>query len=268
MKLLSFHYHLKIKMDAPVSGHHFTLRCIPVSDSMQRILHLQYYVSPKDDLSSGRDQWGNALLCGCCHGQHTAFETDLCGEAVTGLSAGTPALSFEKERIFSFATPLTGADDALKEFSAGLRIRTGAPEEASAIMHAVHDALTYEPGATTVSTTAAECFGMGRGVCQDYAHVMLAVLRDKGISARYVAGMLLGEGKSHAWVEVLHEGIWTPYDPTNCIVVSDQHIKLSHGRDAQDCTINRGIFKGNASQNTDISVIVTESEKDGKRLLW
>lgn len=268
MKLLSFHYHLKINMDAPVSGHHFTLRCIPVSDARQRILQLQYFVFPEDNLSSDRDQWGNALLCGSYSGMHTCFEADICGQAVTGLSAGTPARDFEKERIFCFATPLTKADGALKEFSEGLDIRSGAPEEVAAVMHAVHDAVTYESGATDVRTTAAESFGMGKGVCQDYAHIMLAVLREREIPSRYVAGMLMGEGASHAWVEVLHEGLWRSYDPTNDLVVSDQHIKISHGRDAQDCAINRGIFRGSACQNTDISVIVTENKKNEKRLLW
>ena len=260
MKLLSFHYHLKIHMDAPVRRHHFTLRCIPVSDKRQRIMQLQYYVFPEDYLSSGRDQWGNALLCGSCSGPQTTFEANICGQAVTGLSGGTPAREFEKERIFSFETPLTRADDAVKEFSESLHISSGAPEEAAAVMHAIHDAITYTKGATTVRTTAAEAFALGSGVCQDYAHIMLAVLRRNRIPCRYVAGMLLGEGESHAWVEVLHDGIWTPYDPTNDLVVSDQHIKLSHGRDAQDCAINRGVFLGFAGQNTDISVIVKENE--------
>ena len=260
MKRLSFHYHLKINMDVPVSGHHFTLRCTPVSDARQKIRQLQQHVFPEDDLSFSRDQWGNALLCGCIHAPHTCFEADVCGEAEAGLSAGTPGRSFEKERIFQFATPLTKADDALREFSERLGFGTGAPEEMAGVMQAIHEALSYEPGTTTVSTTAAEAFAQSRGVCQDYAHIMLAVLRSRGIPSRYAAGMLSGEGESHAWVEVLHQGIWTGYDPTNCLVVSDQHIKLSHGRDAQDCAINRGIFIGQGKQQTEISVIVTENE--------
>ncbi len=268
MKLLSFHYHLKISLDAPVSNHHFTLRCTPVSDARQRVLQLKQDVFPKDYVSCSRDQWGNVLLYGCCHGLHTNFEANVYGQAIAGKSAGTPAGFFEKERIFCFATPLTKTEGKLKDFSASLHVRSGAPEEAAAVMHAVHKALSYKPGATTVRTTAAEAFAMGCGVCQDYAHIMLAVLREKGIPARYVAGMQLGEGKSHAWVEVLSEGIWRAYDPTNCLIVSDQHIKLSHGRDARDCTINRGIFRGKGKQQTDISVIVTESEIDEKRQLW
>lgn len=265
MKTLSFHYHLKIEMDAPVSGHAFTLRCIPQSDARQRIISRKHFIFPADDLSSSRDQWGNALLYGSCRRPHSCFEANVCGQAEVGLAAGTPGGAVEKDRLFSFPTKLTQADDKLKAFAESLPLDSGSPNEAEAVMRAVHDALRYQPGVTTVQTTAAEAFAAGCGVCQDYAHIMLAALRCRGIPARYVAGMLLGEGKSHAWVEVLHEGLWTAYDPTNCLVVSDQHIKLSHGRDALDCAINRGIFRGSAKQETDISVIVTENEE---RLLW
>ena len=261
MKRLSFHYHLKITMDSPVCRHHFTLRCVPRSDTRQHILELQHFLSPGDWLSRGRDQWGNDLLYGCCGGQQSSFEANVCGLAESGLAAGTPAEHSGRERVFSFATPLTAADSALRDFSDSLSIRTGSFAEMETVMQKVHDALSYRPGTTTVQTTAAEAFSMGCGVCQDYAHVMLSLLRAQGIPSRYAAGMLLGEGMSHAWVEVLHEGLWTGYDPTNCLVVSDQHIKLSHGRDAQDCAINRGVFRGVAKQKTDISVIVTESEE-------
>ena len=261
MKRLSFHYHLKITMDAPVSRHHFTLRCVPSSDARQRIDRLEHFLSPTDNLSRGRDQWGNALLYGRCGGQQSSFEANVCGLAEVGLAGGTPAENPERERVFSFATPLTEADGALRDFSAGLSVRSGARAEMETVMRKIHDALSYRPGMTTVRTTAAEAFSLGCGVCQDYAHIMLAALRAQGIPSRYAAGMLLGEGASHAWVEVLHEGLWTGYDPTNCLVVSDQHIKLSHGRDALDCAINRGVFRGSAQQKTDISVIVTESEE-------
>ena len=255
-------------MDAPVSAHHFTLRCTPVSDARQRIVQMQEFVFPEDSLSRGRDQWGNALLYGCYCAPHTAFEADVCGKAAVGLSDGVPAKPFEQERIFGFATPLTEADGALCSFAERLHIRSGAPDEAEAVMRAVYGAISYQPGATGVQTTAAEAFSLGRGVCQDYAHIMLALLRVSNVPCRYVAGMLLGEGKSHAWVEVLHDGRWTAYDPTNCLVVSDGHIKLSHGRDARDCAINRGVFRGGAQQKTDISVIVTEDEGSEEKQPW
>ncbi|MBQ6360277.1 MAG: hypothetical protein IJJ25_03930 [Lachnospiraceae bacterium] len=259
MKVLLFHYHLMFRMDNPVSRHHFTLRCIPKSDERQKILQLQRFIFPCDFLRESRDQWGNDLLYGSYRRNHSRFEANISGQAVTGLSVCTPAGPPEKERIFRFATPLTEPDASLRAFSASLGIQSGAPQEMETVMQAVHNALSYEPGTTTVRTTAAQAFALRHGVCQDYAHVMLAVLRAAGIPSRYAAGMLQGEGESHAWVEVLHRGNWYAYDPTNCVTVSDQHIKLSHGRDSDDCAINRGVFFGAGGQQTEISVIVTEN---------
>ena len=93
-------------------------------------------------------------------------------------------------------------------------------------------------------------------MCQDYAHAMLALCRMAGIPCRYVVGMLMGEGQSHAWVEIAQEGFWYGLDPTNDIPVDSQHIKLSHGRDYGDCLINQGLFTGSAAQRQRVSVSV------------
>lgn len=91
---------------------------------------------------------------------------------------------------------------------------------------------------------------MMRGVCQDEAHIMLALLRMKGIPCRYVMGYMLGEGSTHAWVEVLREEKWIGMDPTNRRMVNDEYITVSAGRDANDCPVNRGIFSGMAKQQS------------------
>lgn len=260
MKLLSYHYHLKINVDAPISGHRFTLRFTPVSDARQRITRTERYIFPADFLSESRDSWGNALLYGCCRGEHTGFEANVCGQAVVGLAESVPSVNPVRDLLFRYPTPLTAADAAICRLADRACGQQTGIVLAGNVMRAVYSALRYTPGATTVDTTAAQALAAGRGVCQDYAHVMLAVLRAKGIPCRYVVGMLMGEGKSHAWVEVLHENRWYGFDPTNCRRVLDEHIKLSHGRDYQDCTINRGLFRGTAKQITDISVIVSEIE--------
>lgn len=258
MKLLSYHYHLKIDMDAPVIDHRFTLRCTPVSDARQRIVHTEYYIAPADFLSESRDGWGNTLIYGCCRDEHTGFEANVCGRAVVGLAEAVPAVNPVRALLFQHPTSLTAADAAIRRFADRLHPAGNSLSQAEQVMNAVHSALHYAPGTTTVTTTAADALAIGCGVCQDYAHVMLAILRSRGIPCRYAVGMLLGEGKSHAWVEVLHENHWYAFDPTNCCRVADEHIKLSHGRDYSDCTINRGIFRGRANQKTDISVIVSE----------
>lgn len=103
---------------------------------------------------------------------------------------------------------------------------------------------------------------MGRGVCQDYAHIYITLLRMAGIPARYVCGLIIGEGASHAWVEALCDGRWLAFDPTNDCLVLDNYIKLGHGRDSADCAINRGLMWNGGTQEQKISVLVEKRERD------
>lgn len=258
MKLLSYHYHLKIRMEPSIQAHHFTLRCTPISDTRQRILRAERFIAPADFLSESRDGWGNALIYGGCRGAHADFEANICGQAAVGLAACVPSDNLQRDKLFQYPTTLTTADSAILDFAENLSGGDDVLRQTQTVMEAVHSIMHYTPGVTTVNTTAAQAFADRQGVCQDYAHVMLSVLRSRGIPCRYVVGMLMGEGKSHAWVEVLAKGCWYAFDPTNCQIVTDAHIKLSHGRDYRDCVINRGVFHGFAAQQTDISVVVSE----------
>ena len=114
----------------------------------------------------------------------------------------------------------------------------------------VSRAMTYEYGSTSVRTTAEEAVSLGRGVCQDYAHVMLAVCHAAGVPARYVSGHLLGEGGSHAWVEVLAPAssgsgvIPVGFDPTHDRRVKDGYLTIAVGRDYSDVSPTSGTFSG------------------------
>jgi transglutaminase-like putative cysteine protease len=135
---------------------------------------------------------------------------------------------------------------------------------ALAISNAVHDAMTYEPGSTGVETSAAEAWAAGRGVCQDYAHLVVGALRNVGMPARYVSGYLhpkpdaeLGEAviaESHAWVEWWC-GEWVAHDPTNATMVADRHVVVGCGRDYRDVPPIKGIVAG-SPVTTDLKVEV------------
>lgn len=258
MNQLSYCYHLKITMDAPVQKHRFTLRCIPCTNARQQILHSEYRIAPADFISESRDHWGNSLLYGSCHAAHTSFEATFSGQIITGLSPRIPSENRMQDFLFQYPTELTAADDAIYHLADSIPHSTDSLTISFTVMDLVHRAIRYSPNSTTVDTTAAQALALGCGVCQDYAHIMLAVLRCLKIPCRYVVGMLIGEGKSHAWVEVLHQNNWYAFDPTNNQPITDSHIKISHGRDYRDCLINRGIFLGNANQETNVSVIVSK----------
>ena len=129
---------------------------------------------------------------------------------------------------------------------------------------------TYTKGITNIETTIDEILEMKKGVCQDFAHVLLQLLRTVGIPARYVSGYicpnesgLRGEGATHAWVEFYtpKQG-WLGLDPTNNIWTMDNHVKLSVGRNFYDCTPVKGTFKGFARQT--LSVCVSIGYEDGR----
>lgn len=118
--------------------------------------------------------------------------------------------------------------------------------------------LAYAPGATGVATTAAQAFHNGRGVCQDFAHVYLALARQAGLAARYVNGLPQGEGVSHAWCEVWLDGFWTGIDPTRLQWTDEGYLRFGAGRDFGDCPIERGVFLGSARQEQQVFMRVSQ----------
>jgi len=117
----------------------------------------------------------------------------------------------------------------------------------------------YKSGSTSITTTAETALRQGCGVCQDYAHILIALCRQQGIPARYVAGFMIGEGVTHAWIEIYAAGKWLAIDPTHNRIVDELYIKLSSGRDFGDCIIDRGIFRGIAKQQQAVTVLVEEA---------
>ena len=149
------------------------------------------------------------------------------------------------------ASPLAAPDESLRTAAAALACGPGGPRGvAERINEWVHAQMTYAPGSTDVTTTAAQALAQGAGVCQDYAHVMIALARLCGLPARYVSGHLVGEGAMHAWVEVLlpgtcgaGEGVAWPFDPTHCRGTSMSYLTVAVGRDFTDVSPTRGSFR-------------------------
>ncbi len=151
------------------------------------------------------------------------------------------------------ATALTAPDAALRRLAGELRrASVDDLDFAERCCARVHDLIAYEDGATTTATTAAQALALGRGVCQDHAHVMLALCRAAGVPARYVSGHLLGEGGTHAWVEVLIPAAVggraraVAFDPCNGCRAGLRHITVAVGRDYADVAPTSGFFTGDS----------------------
>jgi transglutaminase-like putative cysteine protease len=153
-------------------------------------------------------------------------------------------------RCFATPTALTAPDDDLREAARELAGRALVGIElAEHICDWVGSTMRYEEGATAVDTTAAVAFGLRRGVCQDFAHVMVTLCRLAGMPARYVSGHLLGEGGSHAWVEVLvpdanrsRSRVAHAFDPTERDRTGSRHLTVAVGRDYADVAPMSGTY--------------------------
>jgi transglutaminase-like putative cysteine protease len=151
-------------------------------------------------------------------------------------------------------------------FAPGTPVLVGA----RALMAKIFREFTFDPEATTVSTPVLEVLANKRGVCQDFAHLMIACLRALGLAARYVSGYLLtrpppgkprlvGADASHAWVAVYAPGVeggWVDFDPTNNLLPDTEHITVAFGRDFSDISPLRGIILGGGGAEPDVGVTV------------
>lgn len=205
------------------------------------------------DRRAARDRFGNHVI----HvrapmvEEMIAFEATVEVErAASGAPAAVPRRAIQ-EPAYLQPSPLSAPSAAILDAAVDLAAPPApALEVAERITGWVHDRMRYDFDATTVHTTAAEALDLGAGVCQDYAHVMLSLSRACGLPARYVSGHLVGEGGSHAWVEVLVEDPGDPgralavaFDPTHDRRAEGGYLTVAVGRDYADVAPTAGTFE-------------------------
>jgi transglutaminase-like putative cysteine protease len=149
-------------------------------------------------------------------------------------------------------TRLTTADAAIRDAARSLGPVVDVLDTADAVAELVNSTFEYGHDATSVHTTAAEAWRLRRGVCQDMAHVMIAMCTSLGICSRYVSGHLVGDGASHAWTEVLDpaRGVVVAFDPTHRRRTDLRYITTATGRDYRDVAPTSGTYHGNGSRGT------------------
>lgn len=252
MTELEFHFRTEVEFSAPVTEHVFALHCLPMQDAVQQTEAYTVRLDPAAAYTVQRDGFGSLTVCGSCREPHGRFLYGADGLARVDLSRRGPE---EADPVLRYATALTEPDGAIRALWQSLPL-AGRPPRAQAqlLLRAAADALRYTPGVTTTATTAAEALALGQGVCQDYAHLLLALARLSGFSARYCMGLLPGEGATHAWAELaLPEG-WVGCDPTHARETDETYLRFAAGRDAADCFAERGVFRGVASQRQTVEM--------------
>ncbi len=261
MRRLDYRYHMELLFEQPVNRHHFTLRCLPGENERQRVLTEQVRIEPDYTGGFETDSFGNRCIYGRMEKPHERFLVDVTGTVQTEQNMAVRDTQMHRLGMYRYPTELTAMGASLyKIFQKASFDGESIMEQGKYIMEAVFGHFCYEPGVTQVTTTAEEAAALGRGVCQDYAHVMLALCRQRRIPCRYVAGMLVGEGASHAWVELCDKGNWIAFDPTHNCMADDRYISISYGRDAGDSPINQGDFYGTTGQRQKVCVTVEEKQ--------
>jgi transglutaminase-like putative cysteine protease len=163
------------------------------------------------------------------------------------LDSERPLISAREAQYFLEHTALTMPDERIRGIARQLRSEAASEHDlAQRINDWVYSAMRYKSGVTTVKTSAAEALTLGQGLCQDYAHLMLAICRTADLPARYISGHMLGEGGSHAWVEVFlptQGGLGAfAFDPTNKRQPHLGYVTVAVGRDYQDVSPTSGSF--------------------------
>lgn len=270
MKKLSFEYNSRLTIDGTVKSHTYLLRFLPRTQPGQQILSLKWHIngdySRKSEILD--DAFGNRTVSGRIAGSGSEFTFGMTGIAFTDCTARSVS---EPQMCLKYATPLTEMKHSLELLHRDLAVSQSLRHEDNAgpadtragryskqIMQLLSEKISYVPGSTCIGTTAEEAARAGKGVCQDYAHIMLALLRAEKIPCRYVTGLIPGEGVTHAWVEVYDGSCWQGYDPTHNCLADEGYIKISHGPDSTFCAIEHGVFSGIAAQQQFVSAKVTE----------
>lgn len=260
-------YELVSRFSSPVSENYYKLRFFPKDTDRQKTLSMEFRVETSSWHSTGKDSFGNTFCIGSCMKPHSEFKAVMLAAVEKQSGASYEPANPVKLGMYKCATRLTYIGEELSRFARNISpqkpvssssaffpsresalgsedsLSSNAWDRTLALMSSLSASFSYQSGATHFNTTAEQAFKQGKGVCQDYAHILLALCRREGIISRYVAGMIPGEGATHAWIEVYSNGYWKGFDPTHNRETDDSYITFSVGLDAQMCALNRGVFK-------------------------
>ncbi|MGB4115666.1 MAG: transglutaminase family protein [Polaromonas sp.] len=270
----------------------------PSHGSAQSVLQHVLHISPQPmQQREALDVYGNSKLFFSLQTSHDALEviadsvvqtyarpehtTELAWERVREAFRYRAGAAYNSAWEFAFASPYVPRHEAFADF-AKPSFAPGRPllDAAHDLMSRIHSAMTYDGDSTDVDTPALTALEQRKGVCQDFAHIMVACCRAMGLPARYVSGYMLtqpapgqprliGCDASHAWASVYcpdaldaATGQWFDFDPTNNRAPGEDYVTLATGRDFLDVSPLRGVIRGGAQHTLDVAVTVTPVDAD------
>ena len=274
-------YESEYRYSRPVAGNFNRLRMKPTSGDLQRLEHFDVRIEPVQLIHRYVDLFGNdvvELLVATRH-QRLQMEIDALVATTQPIPAPqAPRAALRSDRYRAMAGPyIYHPEPEIPDLGALARDLAGdSPAETTAlVMTGLRERFSYDAAATTVTSTVTDFLAARGGVCQDFAHLALMLLREQDIAARYVSGYFYtvredagpdaasAEVQTHAWVEALlpvsgdGEPVWFAIDPTNGILAGEHHVKIGHGRMYSDVPPIEGTFAGDAETEIDAHVTMT-----------
>lgn len=261
---------------SPVTASYNEARLTPRSDSRQNVIINRVETAPATRSYRYVDYWGTAVTAFDLHAPHTELEvtsssvveTDKPEPRTGSVSWADLQSEAVRDRYNELLTPTHYTPFGKRTDRIARQIAKGHDPSGAvlATVDWVRQELQYVPGTTGVHSSGIDALQEGKGVCQDFAHLSLILLRTMGIPARYVSGYLhphqdaaIGEaveGESHAWIQARVGGWWN-YDPTNDTEINEQYISVGFGRSYSDVTPLKGIYHGEGSSDLDVVVEMT-----------
>jgi transglutaminase-like putative cysteine protease len=281
MELFEIRYRSLFRYPQPVWDSHNVLRAAPCSDERQILLSYRLSIAPASRVVSYTDYFGTRVdLFGVAR-PHRELEVlaeirvAMHGESIAALpeACGSRLMRAFVEAHHEYLVPSAHTDFAESVRREAREVIAGLPDDASAVGAALSShvgrTLRYVPGSTHVGIDVNELQRTRRGVCQDFAHYLIALCRSVGVPARYVSGYLFAPRsdssaapapdevivQTHAWVEIALPGAgWWALDPTNRLTVGARHVKIGHGRDYDDVLPLRGLYHGPFQHELEVEV--------------
>jgi transglutaminase-like putative cysteine protease len=272
----SIRYRTEYRYDGPVADQHNSVRVKPASTPTQQVERFRLTVEPSARLHEYVDYFGTEVIEFNVPGEHDLLVVTAEAMVTTQTPADPPeggreALAgqaySDAAGEFLLASDDEPANGALAELKDAIAAERPA-DTLRALCQLIPDRFEYRPGATYVGSTVDDLLAGGAGVCQDFVHLSLILLRSHGIAARYVSGYLFAAGdasedsaevNTHAWVEALLPAAdgghaWVGGDPTNRTLVGEQHVKIGHGRHYGDVAPIKGVYRGASQAGLDVGV--------------
>jgi transglutaminase-like putative cysteine protease len=248
-------------------------RLRPRDDAGQRLLGFRLALDPHAPVDPVADRFGNTIHCYSVLPAHRRLIVTATSEVETSANALSfaSALTPLEQHSFASASPYVPFSDDLLAFARAVTPADADDAEATAraLSGAIYASCAYEPGSTDISTTADAVLAGRRGVCQDFAHLLIALCRSLGLPARYVSGYVYDSDKpagailaSHAWTEVFLDGRgWLGLDPTHNRATGALYTRVAIGRDYADAAPVRGLYQGDADEQLEVRVRIRTAEQ-------